>query len=286
VVAIAGPFYGVPVLLVVAIACMQLLAVAASRLSASESLHRSKSEYLRDTFSRYVPSHVADNLAENAEEIRLGGEQRNITVLFCDIRGFTSWSEKVAPEKVISELNMLLTGLTNAVLGADGTLDKYTGDGLMAFWNAPIDQPDQAHRATGAAIEMLRELEKCNAHRMERGLDPFAIGIGIHTGPAVVGNIGHERRLDYTAIGDTVNLSARIEASTKEVGSVVLMSKSTYSELNESQQEACARIGGIKVKGRVEPVDVYTFAQNALDQLTDIWSDVDATNQTITLEAA
>jgi adenylate cyclase len=141
----------------------------------------------------------------------------------------------------------------------DGTLDKFTGDGLMAFWGAPFEQPDHAARACRAALAMLQNLDRVNQRRAADGQEPFAIGVGVHSGTAVVGNVGHDKRLDYTAIGDTVNLAARLEAATKELGSVMLVSASTIGRLSEEMRERAMRIGDITVKGRKQPVEVWAL---------------------------
>jgi class 3 adenylate cyclase len=258
-VSIAGPFHGIPLVTALVLLGLQIAGKALSSMSTSENLNRLRNEHLRDVFGRMVPAHLADQIADSGEEIQLGGEGREISVLFADIRGFTSWSENVEPEEVITQLNALLRGLSGAVMECNGTLDKYTGDGLMAFWGAPLDQPDHARLACNAAMDMLGKLDECNAARAADGLPPFAIGIGVHSGPAVVGNIGHEDRLDYTAIGDTVNLSARLEAATKETGSVILISSTTLEALPNRHQRLCTSVGSIRVKGRVQPVEVYSM---------------------------
>jgi adenylate cyclase len=253
------------------LSAFQAFVYVVTRISASESLHKEKSQHLRQAFSRYVPASVAEALADSGEEIKLGGDEREISVLFCDIRGFTAWSETVEAEVVIEQLNALLRGLSASVLETGGTLDKYTGDGLMAFWGAPLAQPDHADRALQAAINMLGRLDECNAERAKQGLKPFAIGIGIHSGTAVVGNIGHEDRLDYTAIGDTVNTAARLEAATKEVGSVLVFSDRTYSELLPTRQRLCRSAGDVTVKGKAEPISVYALEEGSSDELADRW---------------
>jgi class 3 adenylate cyclase len=261
---LAGTYHNQWPLMLLVLAAAQATAYGAARVTTSENLHRQKSAYLQDTFSRYVPEHVADQLANSGEELKLGGEEREISVLFCDIRGFTSWSEKVEPEVVIAELNSLLGALSDAVMEHGGTLDKYTGDGLMAFWGAPLDQPTHAELATSAALAMLRALGACNEHRAAIDLPPFAIGVGVHSGRAVVGNVGSERRLDYTAIGDTVNLAARLEAATKDAGSPVLLSSSTHAGLYGELAARFESAGSITVKGRIQPVDVVRLRVQGL----------------------
>jgi class 3 adenylate cyclase len=208
---------------------------------------------LRQTFTRYVPESVVEQMVDGGEGIELGGLQREITVLFCDIRGFTSWSENLEPAVIVEELNKLLSELSDCVFATGGTLDKFTGDGLMAFWGAPVENPMHAFMAAEAAHLMVARLQAFN----EQGGTQFKLGIGLHTGQAVVGNIGHSDRHDYTAIGDTVNLSARIEAATKEFDASVLISRATFDKIPETSQQWFADCGEITVKGRKQPVGVF-----------------------------
>lgn len=225
----------------------------------SQQLEKRRGDKLKDTFSRYVPEAIVDDNIETMQEIELGGEQADLSVLFCDIRGFTSWSEDKGATEVITELNVLLTELSEAVMQTGGTLDKYTGDGLMAFWGAPVAQEDHASRACSAALWMLRRLDEVNDWRRQSGQEPFAIGVGVHSGVAVVGNVGHERRLDYTAIGDTVNTAARLEGATKELGAVLLVSRDTVEHLDDEMRARAMRIGDVTVKGKSRPVEAWAL---------------------------
>lgn len=225
----------------------------------SQQLEKKRGEHLRETFSRYVPEALVGQHVDLMEQVKLGGEQREVTVLFCDIRGFTSWSERREAREIITELNVLLSELSAAVMETEGTLDKFTGDGLMAFWGAPLPHEDHAARACEAALDMLERLDAVNARRVEAGQEPFAIGVGVHSGQAVVGNVGHEKRLDYTAIGDTVNLAARLEAATKDIGSVLLVSSETAALLPPALRARSMRIGDVQVKGRRRPVEVWAL---------------------------
>lgn len=223
----------------------------------SQQREKRRGDKLKDTFSRYVPEGIVDDNIETMQEIELGGEQADLSVLFCDIRGFTSWSEDKGATEVITELNVLLTELSASVMGTGGTLDKFTGDGLMAFWGAPVTMDDHADRASRAALDMLQRLEAVNARRQEHGQEPFAIGVAVHSGSAVVGNVGHERRLDYTAIGDTVNTTARLEASTKDLGAVLLVSRDTVELLSAELRARATRIGDVSMKGKSRPVEAW-----------------------------
>jgi class 3 adenylate cyclase len=210
---------------------------------------------MQDTFSQYVPASVVDQLVESGEDLELGGAQRDITVLFMDIRGFTAWSEQHPPTYIVERLNQLLTTLTDCVFATEGTLDKFTGDGLMAFWGAPLEQSDHAARAHRSACLMLEALANYNAGRP--AAEQFRLGIGVHSGSAVVGNVGHDRRHDYTAIGDTVNLTARVEAATKDLAVQLLISRATYDLLPQELAAGVVSSGSITVKGRKAPVEVF-----------------------------
>lgn len=225
----------------------------------SQQREKRRGDRLKDTFSRYVPEGIVNDNIETMQEIELGGEQQEISVLFCDIRGFTSWSEDKGAKEVITELNVLLTELSLSVMSTGGTLDKFTGDGLMAFWGAPVPVEDHADRAARAALDMLERLHAVNERRAEEGQSPFAIGVAVHSGPAVVGNVGHERRLDYTAIGDTVNTTARLESSTKELGAVLLVSRSTVDKLGEELRGRAMLVGDVTMKGKSRVVQAWAL---------------------------
>lgn len=238
----------------------------------SQQREKRRGDRLHDTFSRYVPEGIVDDNIETMQQVELGGEQHDVSVLFCDIRGFTSWSEDKGATEVITELNVLLSELSASVMSTGGTLDKFTGDGLMAFWGAPVPTEHHAALACEAALDMLLRLDQVNARRVEDEQVPFAIGVGVHSGQAVVGNVGHERRLDYTAIGDTVNTAARLEASTKDIGAVLLVSRDTVEQLDGPLRERALRIGEVTVKGKARPIEVW-----ALQPLRPDLDDVDDT---------
>ncbi len=173
----------------------------------------------RDLFSRFVPDSVVAQVLERADtedDVRLGGELLTATVLFSDLRGFTSFAEGREPAEVIGVLNRYLTEMSDAILDHDGTLVAYMGDGIMAVFGAPIASDDHADKALGAAREMLDRLERFNAWLRSEGLgDGFKMGIGLNTGDVMSGNVGSARRLEYTTIGDTTNSAARLEGMTK-----------------------------------------------------------------------
>ncbi len=210
---------------------------------------------VKTTFAHYVSHQVMDSILKSGADIRLSGDRRRISVLFCDIRGFTSISEKLKPEQVVLLLNDYFEAMVEVIFRHNGTLDKFIGDGIMVIFGAPEDDVYQEEHALKAAIEMQSELHKLALKWAEHGID-MRIGIGINSGPAVVGNIGSSRRMDYTAIGDTVNLASRLESATKELGVGILVSEYTYNAVRGAFQ--FQEMGAVHVKGRNDPVMTYT----------------------------
>ena len=170
-------------------------------------------------FSRYLSPQMVDRLVRDQALPELGGEQRELTVLFSDLRGFTTFSERLEPAALTRVVNAFLSAATEAVLEFEGTVDKYIGDAIMAFWNAPLDQPNHAELACRAALRIQERLEGVNRMLASEGLPTLVAGIGINTGPCTVGNFGSSRRFDYSAMGDAVNIASRLEGETKNVGS-------------------------------------------------------------------
>ncbi|HEY8567528.1 MAG TPA: adenylate/guanylate cyclase domain-containing protein [Beijerinckiaceae bacterium] len=201
---------------------------------------------IRDAFARYVSPAVVETLAQDPGRLRLGGETRELTVLFSDVRGFTSRSESLSAEEVVSFLNRVHTPMTDHVLETGGTLDKFIGDGMMAFWNAPLDHPDPVRAALRCALSMRDSLAQLNAE-LGPGGEPIGLGIGLHKGPACVGNVGSVRRFDYSAIGDTVNTAARIEPLCKPYGVSILVS----AEIAEAAPDfATLPVGDVQLRGQ------------------------------------
>lgn len=229
--------------------------------------------HLHDSFARYVPESVVDGLMGSGHDITLGGEARDITVMFLDIRGFTAWSENRSPEDIVRQLNEVLSALTACVFESGGTLDKFTGDGLMAFWGAPLEQPDHAERAAHTARAMAAALAALNEARGED--ERFHVGIGLHTGQAVVGNVGHDRRHDYTAIGDTVNLGSRIESATKMLDASVLISRDTFRALPMSEQAWFSHVRSVTVAGRAMPVNLFRLREEGALHVDELLGGVD-----------
>jgi adenylate cyclase len=182
---------------------------------------------LRHAFARYVSRSLVDRIVNNPEAAQLGGKRKELTVLFSDIRGFSRLAEGLPPERLAEFMNRYLTPMTELVLDSEGTLDKYIGDAVMAWWNAPLDIPDHAARACTTGLAMIEALRPLNAQWRADGLPQVQIGVGINTGPMSVGNMGSEKRLDFTVLGDSVNLGARLEALTKEYGVDILVGEAT-----------------------------------------------------------
>ncbi len=208
---------------------------------------------LRTTFGKYMTQTVMDHLL--AGKVALGGEILEVTVLFTDIRSFTSISEKMDPQSLVGLLNEYFTDMVGIVMQEGGVVDKYIGDAIMAVFGAPVPKPDDAVNAVRAAVRMRQALETLNVRLEARGIPRLRTGIGIHTGEVVAGNIGSEKRMEYTVIGDTVNLASRLESNTKELGVNVLISEDTYARTKDAIIAKAVR--EITVKGRKQPVMTY-----------------------------
>jgi adenylate cyclase len=220
-------------------------------------------ERTRAAFARFVPQDVVTDVLARADgDLRLGGEQRDCTILFADLRSFTTWSEPRDPREVIDALNRYLEEMTDAIMDHGGTLAAYMGDGIMAIFGAPLAQPDHADRALASAREMLDvRLARFNAWLGERGLGgPFRMGIGLNTGPVMSGNIGSERRVEYTAVGDTTNTASRLESMTKETVHQLLISDSTYRLLTAAPADV-VEAGELPIRGRTAPLRVWGLVQ-------------------------
>ncbi len=209
---------------------------------------------VRQAFSRYVSPSVVESILQDSSRLKLGGERRRMTVLFSDIRGFTTISEGLNPEQLVDVLNIYLDRMTGIVFQYDGVLDKYIGDAVMAFWNAPFDQPDHAYRGLCTALDMRDALVEMNAANAFGDLE-LHIGLGVNTGEMVVGNVGGSTRFDYTVIGDNVNLGSRLEGITKEYGAAIITSAGTAAEVHE--KILLRRLDKVAVKGKKEPVEIY-----------------------------
>lgn len=213
---------------------------------------------MRDLFGRYVSHEVAEEVL--AKGSALGGEQVVATMLFADIRGFTSLSERLTAPQVVELLNRYFTRMVNAVAEEGGLVNKFGGDSLLAIFGAPIRNADHARRAVRAATHMLHEMTAFNAEQRERGLPELQIGVGVASGEVVAGNIGGEERLEYTVIGDPVNLASRLQSLTKELGHPLLISAETQRLLN-GEFHMLTAVGELEVRGKQHPVPVFTPAR-------------------------
>ena len=210
---------------------------------------------VRGAFQYYLNASVVEQMLKDPEKLKLGGEKKDLTVLFSDIRGFTSISEHMTPERLVKFLNEYLTTMTDIVFKYDGLLDKYMGDAIMAIWGAPLDQADHPLRACYTALEMVEELHVLQKKWGTEGMPRLNIGIGINAGPMVVGNMGSERRFDYTVMGDSVNLGSRLEGLNKVYGTNIIIGEMTYERVRE---EILGReLDLVRVKGKGQPVKIY-----------------------------
>jgi adenylate cyclase len=216
---------------------------------------------LRGVMARYLSPSVSQWVLQDPDRLRLGGETRTMTVLFCDLRGFTTYSHKLAPETLVALLNEYMTAMTHMVFQHDGVLDKYIGDAIMAFWNAPLDQPDHAGRACRAALDMLEALRGLQDNWRQRTIPAMEVGIGINTGSMVVGNMGAHDRLAYTVMGDTVNVASRLEGLSKEYGTRIVVGESTREAAGD--EFVYRFLDVVAVKGRSEPLAVYEIVGRA-----------------------
>lgn len=214
-------------------------------------------EALRLAFAHYVPAQVLSEIVAHPEQLRLGGERRLLSVLFADLAGFTRLAEQLAPEQVAHLINEYLGEMTRIILAHGGTVDKFIGDAVMAFWGAPLPDPEQAHHALAAARAMQAAMQPLNARLASEGLPPLGMRIGLHQGDAVVGNMGSEARFAYSALGDAVNLASRLEGANKAYGTGILVS----AELRAALGEAAAGlrpVDRVRVQGRQTPVCLHT----------------------------
>ncbi|MDA1308968.1 MAG: adenylate/guanylate cyclase domain-containing protein, partial [Proteobacteria bacterium] len=216
---------------------------------------------VRSAFSQYMSPSLVNRLADEPGQLKLGGEMRDLTLLFCDIRGFTTISERLDAQELTELINRFLTPMTQVIMEAEGTIDKYMGDCIMAFWNAPLNVPEHRRHGVLSALEMRRRLVALNSElalEMAAKKQPplvLGIGIGLNSGVCCVGNVGSEQRFDYSALGDTVNLAARLEGQCKTYGVEVILSEGTLQGLDDM---ACLELDLIQVKGKTEPVRIFT----------------------------
>lgn len=210
-------------------------------------------DLMRSTFERYVSRPVAERILQEPGRVILAGERRTVTVLFTDVRGFTPLSERMRPEDVLALLNEYFTQMIDVLFTHEGTLDKFIGDGMMCLFGAPVMHLDDPERAVRTAVAMQQTIARISARRGTTGESELRLGIGIHTGPVVVGNIGSERRLEYSVIGDTVNLASRVQAAAQ--GGEILVTQAVWELVKDVVE--CVDVGTRQVKGRDEPVHLH-----------------------------
>ena len=236
---------------------------------------RSKRE-LANLFGSYVPPELVDEMVKAPESYSMQAEARELTVLFCDMKGFTHLSESLSPEQLQQMLNRVFSRLTEVIRSHRGTIDKYMGDCVMAFWGAPVHSADHAHQAVMAARDMLKVLEQINTENTAQGLPAIGLGIGINTGPMLVGDMGSDIRRSYTVIGDAVNLGSRLEALTRVYGVDIVAGELTRKQ---AQGIAWQEVDKVAVKGKDEAVTIFTPAGQgqvtnsaAVQEELSVWS--------------
>ena len=237
-------------------ALLCLLAVFVSMMPTLLFVGNREKRFVRSAFSRYLSPALVERLSHDAQALQLGGETRQITVLFSDIRGFTALSENLSPDALTTLLNDFLTPMTDVLLAHEATIDKYIGDAIMAFWNAPVDIAAHPRKACLAALGMAAAVDALNR---ERG-SALRIGVGLNMGEACVGNLGSQQRFSYSAIGDTVNLASRVESLTKYYGVTLMVTDAVRAEAAEL---AYVEVDRVRVVGRNEPVQLFALLGDA-----------------------
>lgn len=244
-------------------------------------------QQIRGAFGQYLSPALVDQLSDDPDRLVLGGETRELSVLFTDVRGFTGISEsyKENPEGLTKLMNRFLNVLSKPILDRNGTIDKYMGDAIMAFWNAPVDEEKHAYHAAMSALEMIKNVDELNTAREQELAGqtdeiylPINVGVGINTGPCTVGNMGSDIRFDYTALGDTVNLASRLEGQSKPYGLPIVIGENTASVIPEL---ATYEIDLIRVKGKNEPARIYALAGDETYAQSDDFVSFRALNRTM-----
>src|SRR6185312_12602750 len=248
---------------------MSTTAIYLTLIFASFVREQQQRKYIRGVFAQYLSPAVVEQLAQSPERLKLGGEEREMTIMFSDMRGFTSISEiyKDDPQGLTALMNRFLTPLTDAILDRKGTIDKYMGDAVMAFWNAPLDDDKHQLNACEAALDMLERVDELNQAREQEAKEegrpfiPLNIGVGLNTGLCVVGNMGSDQRFDYSVFGDSVNLASRLEGQSKEYGFPIIVGSKTALAVKD--KFAILELDFIMVKGKKEPEVIYAIAGRA-----------------------
>jgi adenylate cyclase len=245
---------------------MSTTAIYLTLIFASFVREQRQRKYIRGVFAQYLSPAFVEQLAQSPEKVRLGGEEREMTIMFSDMRGFTSISEtyKDNPQGLTALMNRFLTALTDAIQSRMGTIDKYMGDAVMAFWNAPLDDGKHELNACNAAVDMLERIDALNKVREEEAAEaghryvPLNIGVGLNTGNVVVGNMGSDARFTYSVFGDSVNVASRLEGQTKDYGFPIIVGSKTALAVKD--HFAILELDFIMVKGKKEPEVIYAIA--------------------------
>ena len=218
-------------------------------------------QQIKKQFGTYLSPAMVEKLQQNPDLLKLGGERRELSIMFTDVRGFTAISEHYGSdvEGLTKIMNRYMTAMTRRIIENNGTLDKYIGDAQMAFWNAPLDDPEHAVNAVRTALAMLGDLEAFNEEVSKEGVPPFGMGLGINTGTVVVGNMGSEQRFDYTCLGDAVNLASRLEGQSKPYGVKLVLGQETAKQVKGHYP--VVKLDCIAVKGKTQGVDIYTVIE-------------------------
>ena len=223
-------------------------------------------QQIKKQFGTYLSPALVNRLQKNPSILKLGGDERELSIMFTDVRGFTSISEHYGKDVqgLTMIMNRYMTAMTKSILANDGTLDKYIGDAQMAFWNAPLDDEDHARNAVKTALQMLNSLDEFNKEISKEGIPAFGMGIGINTASVVVGNMGSSQRFDYTCLGDGVNLASRLEGQSKPYGVRIIIGPITREKIKGSY--TALELDCIAVKGKKEGVKIYTVLEKHIPE--------------------
>ena len=250
---------------------------------------RSK-RFIKDAFGRYLSPKVISQIIDNPSQLKLGGERREMTAFFSDVAGFTSISEKMSPNQLVKLLNKYLSEMSYIIHETDGTVDKYEGDAIIAFWGAPLPEENHAVLCVTAAVRQQRKLSELREEWRRQGKDELMVRMGVNTGPMVVGNMGSRERMDYTMMGDSVNLAARLEGANKYYGSYILASEFTHDSIRN--HFLCRKLDTVRVQGKKEPIRLYevieelSFATEAQRRLTQFFDQALSTFYSLDFEKA
>ena len=246
-----------------------VLAALAGAIVLNYATEGRKKAFIKKAFRHYLSPAVIERILEDPSQLKLGGERKELSILFSDIEGFSTISEKLDPENLTSLLNLILSDMTEIILDEGGTLDKYEGDAIIAFWNAPLDQHDHAERACHAALKCQQKIRERQEEYSRMAGAPIRMRIGINTGDVVVGNMGSAKRFDYTVLGDAANLASRLEGANKFFGTRIMVSEQTWGKT--SGKFAGRQLGLVRVVGRGRPVQV--FEPTGIDADTDEYNE-------------